>query len=73
MNYDLADKAIKDMNRRNLRSFDGLKTLKFDEPLDVLEQFLDSFHFSVLRPRWLNAFGGEIHHGGLGFGHAGRV
>ena len=35
MNYDLADKAIKDMNRRNLRAFDGLKTLKFDE-LNVL-------------------------------------
>ena len=36
MNYDLADKAIKDMNRRNLRAFDGLKTLKFDE-LNVLK------------------------------------
>ena len=35
MNYDLADKAIKDMNRRNLRAFGGLKTLKFDE-LNVL-------------------------------------
>ena len=35
MNFDLADKAIKDMNRRNLRAFDGLKTLKFDE-LNVL-------------------------------------
>ena len=35
MNYDLADRAIKDMNRRNLRAFDGLKTLKFDE-LNVL-------------------------------------
>ena len=36
MNFDLADKAIKDMNRRNLRAFDGLKTLKFDE-LNVLK------------------------------------
>ena len=35
MNYDLADKAIRDMNRRNLRAFDRLKTLKFDE-LNVL-------------------------------------
>ena len=35
MNYDLADKAIMDMNRRNLRAFDGLKLLKFDE-LNVL-------------------------------------
>ena len=31
MTYDLADKAIRDMNKRNLRSFDRLKTLKFDE------------------------------------------
>lgn len=35
MNYELADKAIRDMNRRNLRAFDRLKTLKFDE-LNVL-------------------------------------
>lgn len=31
MTYNLADKAIRDMNKRNLRSFDRLKTLKFDE------------------------------------------
>lgn len=31
MNYDAADRAIKDMNRRSLRAFDGLKLLKFDE------------------------------------------
>lgn len=35
MNYLYADRAIKDMNRRNLRAFDRLKTLKFDE-LNVL-------------------------------------
>ncbi|MBO5967273.1 MAG: minor capsid protein [Clostridia bacterium] len=31
MNFKSADRAIKDMNRRNLRAFDRLKTLKFDE------------------------------------------
>lgn len=31
MNYDYADAAIRDMNKRNLRAFDRLKTLKFDE------------------------------------------
>lgn len=29
--YENADRAIKDMNRRNLRAFDRLKQLKFDE------------------------------------------
>lgn len=36
MNYEFADKAIRDMNRRNLRAFDGIKTLKFDE-LNVMK------------------------------------
>lgn len=31
MNYDYADIVIRDMNKRNLRAFDKLKTLKFDE------------------------------------------
>lgn len=31
MNYKAADRAIKDMNHRNLRAFDRLKTLKFDD------------------------------------------
>lgn len=31
MKYDIADKAIRDMNHRNLRAFDRLKLLKFDE------------------------------------------
>lgn len=46
MNYDLADKAIKDMNRRNLRAFDGLKTLKFDE-LNVLRSVTKVYDDSV--------------------------
>lgn len=46
MNYDLADKAIKDMNRRNLRAFDGLKTLKFDE-LNVLRTVRKVYDDSV--------------------------
>lgn len=46
MNYDLADKAIKDMNRRNLRAFDGLKTLKFDE-LNVLRSVSKVYDDSV--------------------------
>lgn len=35
MNFDYADRAIKDMNRRALRAFNGLRTMKFDE-LNVL-------------------------------------
>ena len=31
MDYSLADKAIRDLNKRNLRSFDRLKTLRFDD------------------------------------------
>lgn len=31
MNFEYADRAIRDMNRRNLRAFDKLKQLKFDE------------------------------------------
>ena len=46
MNFDLADKAIKDMNRRNLRAFDGLKTLKFDE-LNVLKTVAKVYNNSV--------------------------
>ena len=36
MIYDYADKVIKDLNRRNLRLFDKLSLLKFDE-LNVLK------------------------------------
>lgn len=31
MNYDAADRAMRDINKRNLRAFGHLKTLKFDE------------------------------------------
>ena len=31
MDYAAADRAIKDMNRRSMRTFDRLRTLKFDE------------------------------------------
>lgn len=31
MPYEYADRSIRDMNRRNLRAFNKLKTLKFDE------------------------------------------
>ncbi len=31
MTFEAADRAVRDMNKRNLRAFDGLKTLKFDE------------------------------------------
>lgn len=46
MNYDFADKAISDMNRRNLRVFDKLKTLKFDE-LNVLREVSKVYDDSV--------------------------
>jgi len=36
MDFKQADKAIRDINKRNLRAFDRLKTLKFDE-LNVLQ------------------------------------
>ena len=36
MDFKQADKAIRDMNKRNLRAFDRLKLLKFDE-LNVLQ------------------------------------
>lgn len=46
MNYDIADAAIKDMNRRNLRAFDGLKTMKFDE-LNVMRMVTKVYDNSV--------------------------
>ena len=36
MNYDYADRAIRDLNKRNLRLFSKLKILKFDE-LNILQ------------------------------------
>lgn len=46
MNYLYADRAIKDMNRRNLRAFDRLKTLKFDE-LNVLRSVSNVYENAV--------------------------
>lgn len=52
MNYDFADKAIRDMNKRNLRAFDGLKLLKFDE-LNVMRTvkkvYADSIKLALKR------------------------
>lgn len=52
MNYDFADKAIRDMNKRNLRAFDGLKILKFDE-LNVMKTvkkvYADSIKLALKR------------------------
>ena len=46
MTFDYADKAIRDMNKRNLRAFDGLKLLKFDE-LNVLRSVSKVYDDSV--------------------------
>ena len=52
MNYEAADRAIRDMNKRNLRAFDRLKTLKFDE-LNILQSvtkvYDDSTNLAKLR------------------------
>ena len=57
MIYDYADKAIKDMNRRNLRAFDKLKLLKFDE-LNVLRMVNRTYEESVrtARKRFLSIY-----------------
>ena len=44
--YAFADKAIKDMNRRNLRAFGRLKTLKFDE-VNVMREVSKTYDESV--------------------------
>lgn len=52
MRYDTADRAIRDMNRRNLRAFDRLKTLPFDQ-LNILRSvkkvYSDSVKLAKLR------------------------
>ena len=52
MRYEAADRAIRDMNKRNLRAFDRLKTLKFDE-LNILQSvtkvYDDSTNLAKLR------------------------
>ena len=52
MNYDAADKAIRDMNKRNLRAFDRLKTLAFDEAnilREVTKVFTESRRLAIKR------------------------
>ena len=46
MIYDYCDRAIKDLNRRNLRLFDKLKILKFDE-LNILRTVTKVYDESV--------------------------
>lgn len=46
MIYDFADKAIRDMNKRNLRSFSRLKLLKFDE-LNIFDTVGEIYDTSV--------------------------
>lgn len=46
MRYDTADKAIRDMNRRNLRAFDRLKILAFDE-LNIMHSVTKVYDDSV--------------------------
>ena len=51
MNYEFADKAIKDLNRRALREFNGLRTLKFDE-LNVLRSVKKVYQDLVKRAKY---------------------
>ena len=46
MNFEYADRAIRDMNRRNLRAFDKLKQLKFDE-LNVMQSVSKTYSDSI--------------------------
>ena len=50
MDYSLADKAIRDLNKRNLRSFDRLKTLKFDD-LNIFRIVSEVYETSALIAR----------------------
>lgn len=62
MNYEFADRAIRDMNRKNLRWFSKLKQLKFDE-LNVLSAVDKIYRDSIaLAKKWYlliarNAYG----------------
>ncbi len=52
MNYEYADRAIRDMNRRNLRAFDKLKQLRFDElniTRSVSKAYADSIRLAKKR------------------------
>jgi len=44
--FEAADRAVRDMNKRNLRAFDGLKTLKFDE-LNVMRMVTKVYDAAV--------------------------
>ena len=46
MTFEYADRAIRDLNKRNLRLFDRLKTLKFDE-LNVMSAVSKVYDESV--------------------------
>lgn len=46
MTFEAADRAVRDMNKRNLRAFDGLKTLKFDE-LNVMRMVTKVYDVAV--------------------------
>ena len=46
MTFEFADRAIRDLNKRNLRAFDRLKTLKFDE-LNVMSAVSKTYDDSV--------------------------
>ena len=46
MNFDYADRAIQEMNRRNLRSFNKLNLLKFDE-LNVFKRVKETYEASA--------------------------
>ena len=50
MNYEYADRAIKDLNRRALRAFNGLRTMKFDE-LNVLREVRKVYEDLVKRAK----------------------
>lgn len=52
MRYDTADRALRDMNKRNLRAFDKLKMLPFDETNiihSVSKVYADSIKLAKLR------------------------
>ena len=55
MDYGLADKAIRDLNKRNLRAFDRLKQLKFDE-LNILGSVTEVYDTAVriAKKRYVN-------------------
>ena len=55
MDYNLADKTIRDMNKRNLRAFDRLKQLKFDD-LNILGAVTEVYDTAakIAKKRYIN-------------------